>query len=96
VINTVNRNGCYFTAARTNRMPSLCNGIANSANRNSCYSQATTGEKGPVPSDCSLVDSQEWRDKCYRIAAQKTYNETYCDMISPGSYEKDTCESLFP
>jgi len=95
VINTVNRNGCYFTAARTNRLPSLCNPIINDANRNSCFSQAITGEKGPIPRDCEAVSGQEWRDKCYRISAQKTYDQSYCGKISPDSYEKDTCDSLF-
>ena len=95
VINTVNRNGCYFTAARTNRLPSLCNPIINDANRNNCFSQAITNEMGPIPADCDAVSGQEWRDKCYRISAQKTYDQSYCGKISADSYEKVTCDSLF-
>ncbi|VVC02146.1 Uncharacterised protein [uncultured archaeon] len=95
---TLNKLGCYYHAAAANRMPSLCNPlgtiIGTGSQRADCYTLSILTEKGPMPSDCPLVDSAEWKDKCYYTAARITYNSTLCGFINPGS-NRDNCDALF-
>ncbi len=94
VVETLNRISCYYRAARENFMPSLCNPLQIEGQRRDCYSMSILNDNGPVPSDCQSVENLDWKDKCYRNAAYKTYNQTLCGFIRPGS-DKDYCENLF-
>jgi hypothetical protein len=94
VAETLNRISCYYRAARENRMPSLCNPLQQEGQRRDCYSMGIFNDAGPVVSDCQDVDSPDWKDKCFRTAASKTYNQTLCGFIRPGS-DKDYCDNLF-
>ena len=94
VVESLNKVGCYYKAARMNYMPSLCNLLTTEGQRTSCYSMSILNELGPVASDCAGVDSPDWKDKCYGTAASKSYNQTLCGFIRPGS-DKDLCDSRF-
>lgn len=94
VLESLNKVGCYYHAASINRMPSLCNPLSIWSQKTDCYSLSILTEKGPVPSDCPLVDSTEWRDKCYYTAARATYDPSLCAFVGPGS-DKDNCDALF-
>ena len=94
VVASINQVGCYYTAARLNRMPSLCNLLQTASWRTSCYSMSITGQIGPLPSDCALVSNSDWRDQCYRAAALEMYNQSYCGSIVQNA-TKVSCDSLF-
>ena len=98
ILETLNKLGCYYHAASVNRMPSLCNPlsiiIGTGSQRSDCYSLSMLTDKGPVPSDCALVDSTDWKDKCYYTAARVAYNSTLCGFINPGD-DRDSCDALF-
>jgi len=94
VVESLNKIGCYYKAARMNYMPSLCNPLGIESQRRDCYSMSILNDVGPVASDCAGVDSLDWKDKCYGAAAGKSYNQTLCGFIRPGS-DKDMCDSRF-
>lgn len=94
ISSSINRVGCYYFASAKNRMPSLCNPLQNEAQRNDCYGKGMFIPEGPLAADCMQVSSQEWKDKCLRIAATKAYDRTLCEPIIT-DYEKKACEDLF-
>ena len=96
VIESTNRQDCYFKSAKLNRMPSLCNMLPTKDLLSTCYSGAILYPvQGPLPTDCPLVASTDWRDKCFYYAARITYNGTLCGLMSNSSSDKANCESLF-
>ena len=96
IVESTNRIDCYFKAAKLNRMPSVCNPLWTDDLKNTCYSGAILyPTNGPVPGDCPIVSSTEWRDKCYYQAARSTYNGTLCGLMTDGASDKKNCLSLF-
>ncbi|HIH18426.1 TPA: hypothetical protein HA225_00440 [Candidatus Micrarchaeota archaeon] len=96
VLESQNRIGCYYTAAKKNRMPSLCNSLGNEAWMRDCYSGSILySEGGPVPSDCESVLDSIWKDKCYYKAALSTANSSLCVFITPWTSDSDSCDSAF-
>jgi hypothetical protein len=95
VINTLNKLGCYRAAAIWNRMPSLCNDIETAIGMRDCYAASILYvDAGPLPSDCKNVKNDDWRNKCYYIAAIKENNGTYCEFASDGP-DKEECNKIF-
>lgn len=96
ILESQSRIGCYYTAAKKNRMPSLCNPLNNAAWMKDCYSGSILYvEGGPVPTDCENVQDQAWKDKCYYKAALAAANSTLCGSITPGTSDKDSCDEAF-
>lgn len=96
ILESQSRIGCYYTAAKKNSMPSLCNPLNNAAWMKDCYAGSILYvEGGPVPADCMNVQDQTWKDKCYYKAALATANSTMCGFITPGTSDRDSCDSAF-
>jgi hypothetical protein len=96
IFDNVNKIGCYFHSAATDRMPSLCNGLSNPNNRNACYSGAILEPAaGPVASDCADVNDSIWQGKCYYMAAQMTANSSLCALITNDPSDFASCQQLF-
>lgn len=96
ILESQSRIGCYYTAAKKNRMPSLCNPLGNAAWMKDCYAGSILYvEGGPVPSDCENVQDSTWKDKCYYKSALATANSTLCGFITPGNSDRDSCDSAF-
>lgn len=96
ILESQSRIGCYYTAAKKNRMPSLCNPLNNAAWMKDCYAGSILYvEGGPVASDCENVQDSTWKDKCYYKSALATVNGTLCGFITPGTSDKDSCDSAF-
>lgn len=94
IVDSLNQEACYYDSAAANSRPSLCNPLPTQSERNGCYSDGVYGATPPAASDCPLVDSTIWADKCYFEAARGSGNQSLCALISPGS-DQDTCNSLF-
>ncbi len=96
ILESQSRIGCYYTAAKKNRMPSLCNPLGNAAWMKDCYAGSILYvEGGPLPSDCEKVQDSTWKDKCYYKSALATANSTLCGFITPGTSDKDSCDEAF-
>jgi len=96
VTETLSKVSCYRDAAKENRMPSLCNALWTDGLKRDCYAASILYvDGGPVNSDCQLVDSADWKDKCYYKAAYVAYNQSLCGFIREGSADRDSCDALF-
>ncbi len=95
ITESLNRISCYYNAAASNSMPSLCNPLSVDSQRRDCYAKGVQTLRGPVPSDCQFVDDNVWKDKCFYKAAIATANRTLCGFIAPSSPDRGSCDSSF-